>query len=154
MRREPRKLERWRSLAARERWLLVRAAMLLSVTTALLHVVGFRWTRRIVAGSNAGIAAGEIDSHGIATAERIGRLVDVAGRRGLVAARCLPRALVLCRLLRQHGMPAQLRIGVGKASDELFAHAWVEIGSHAVNEPESTLMRYAAYETLDPIKGV
>src|SRR5215471_12491763 len=102
MRRAPRKLERWRTLAAPERWLLVRAAMLLPVTTALLFVVGFGWTRRIIAGSNTPVTVGEIDPHGISKAERIGWLVDVAARHGPVAARCLPRSLVLCRLLRQH----------------------------------------------------
>lgn len=40
---------------------------------------------------------------------------------------CLPRSIVLCRLLRQSGIVAEVRIGVQSAGkDAIRAHAWVE----------------------------
>jgi hypothetical protein len=41
--------------------------------------------------------------------------------------RCLPRALVLYRLLREHGVEAELVIGVQPDSTSHEAHAWVEV---------------------------
>jgi hypothetical protein len=45
----------------------------------------------------------------------------------LCRPKCLPRALVLHRLLREYGMPSTLHIGVRQESaGQLLAHAWVE----------------------------
>lgn len=42
-------------------------------------------------------------------------------------ARCLVQALALTRLLRATGHPARLYIGVARPTDQLHAHAWVEL---------------------------
>src|SRR2546425_2686623 len=57
--------------------------------------------------------------------ERASRLVDaVAG--WYPPATCLKKSLILFRMLRRRGIPAELRLGVRKLDGEVSAHAWVE----------------------------
>ena len=150
----PRKLRRWWALPAKERWLLVEAAILLPVTRAMLRSVGFVRTRRFFESPGVPTAAREIDSESVGAAARIGWLVGVAARHAPFQVTCLPRSLVLCRLLRRRGLPARLRIGVRRSPADLVAHAWVEVGGHLIDEPSSTPVDYAAYESLDPLRSV
>jgi hypothetical protein len=39
---------------------------------------------------------------------------------------CLKKSLILLRLLRKRGVPAELRLGVRKVDDDFSAHAWIE----------------------------
>ena len=39
---------------------------------------------------------------------------------------CLKKSLILRRLLRKRGIPAELRLGVRKVDDDFSAHAWIE----------------------------
>lgn len=57
---------------------------------------------------------------------RAARLVEGLFRRYPFRASCLKKSLVLLRLARRRGIPAQLRIGVRKDGRELLAHAWIE----------------------------
>jgi Transglutaminase-like superfamily len=47
-------------------------------------------------------------------------------------ALCLQRSAVTARLLKQHGVPAELVIGV--QTMPVRAHAWVEVGGAVVND--------------------
>jgi hypothetical protein len=38
---------------------------------------------------------------------------------------CLKKSLILLRLLRKRGIPAELRLGVRKVDDDFSAHAWI-----------------------------
>jgi hypothetical protein len=58
--------------------------------------------------------------------DRTARIVEALFRHYPFRPSCLKKSLVLFRLARRRGMPAQLRIGVKKQRDELLAHAWVE----------------------------
>jgi hypothetical protein len=58
--------------------------------------------------------------------ERLARLIEIAAGHHLYPMRCLPRALVLERWLRQRGLVATLQIGVRREGSRLAAHAWVE----------------------------
>jgi hypothetical protein len=62
---------------------------------------------------------------------------------------CLKQSLVLLRLVRRRGIPAQLRIGVRKDAGELIAHAWIECGGRTLL-PGDGIERY---QTLPPIPG-
>jgi hypothetical protein len=39
---------------------------------------------------------------------------------------CLKKSLILLRLLRKRGIPAELRLGVRKVDEDFSAHAWIE----------------------------
>lgn len=47
---------------------------------------------------------------------------------------CLPRSLALCRLLRERGHPAEVKIGVRREAGQLQAHAWVELHGEVLGE--------------------
>ncbi|HSK15143.1 MAG TPA: lasso peptide biosynthesis B2 protein [Gaiellaceae bacterium] len=49
--------------------------------------------------------------------------------------RCLVNALVLFRLLREQGEPAELVIGLPRDAPDQKAHAWVELGGRDVGPP-------------------
>jgi hypothetical protein len=57
---------------------------------------------------------------------RLARLVETAGRYCPMGTSCLKEALVLSWLLARRGMPATLRIGVGRPDGTFAAHAWLE----------------------------
>ena len=71
------------------------------------------------------------------TAERMAESVRVAARLLPSHPACLPRSLVLYRMLRARGIRSDLMIGVtkGEVPRTLSSHAWVEIASRAVAEP-------------------
>jgi hypothetical protein len=57
---------------------------------------------------------------------------------------CLVRSMVLARMLRRRGHPAQVVVGVpgdGAGPDPRFAHAWVELGRTAGTPGYSELVR-------------
>jgi hypothetical protein len=66
---------------------------------------------------------------------RLGRAVAGALRVGRLDPRCLFTALVLYRLLRQQGDPAELVIGLPREPKDKDAHAWVELHGVDVGPP-------------------
>jgi hypothetical protein len=74
------------------------------------------------------------------------RMVRAALRYSLAQYTCLEESLTLWYLLRKHGIPACLRIGVRKENEKFEAHAWVEYGGEALNQDEAMHRHYAAFE--------
>ena len=62
----------------------------------------------------------------------LSRAVSRALRIGPWRPRCLTRSLVLYRLLRAQGAPADLIIGLPSETSDWDAHAWVEIDGQDV----------------------
>lgn len=84
----------------------------------------------------------------------LSRAVSRALRIGPWRPRCLTRSLVLYRLLRMQGAPAQLMIGLPSHASEWDAHAWVELDGQDVGplpgrSGHQELVRYP----VDPPKG-
>jgi Transglutaminase-like superfamily len=76
------------------------------------------------------------------------RWAVLAAARRLPRTGCLPRALALQALLRQAGIPSDLRIGVSKEDHAGFtAHAWVEYEGRPIVEDED-LSPYRPLSTL------
>lgn len=65
------------------------------------------------------------------------------------AATCLKKSLILFRLLRKRGIPAELRLGVRKVDDEFSSHAWIECAGRAYLDGGTAHL----YSTL-PLKSV
>ncbi len=133
-----RKLGRLRALGWRDGTAAANAFAWLLVAEAGLRLLGLPRTRRLLAPRRQ--AAGSPPAP--AEVERLVRLATGACR-GLYPARCLPRALVLERLLLRRGAPAELRIGVRREDGRLAAHAWVEVDGRPVAEPEGIELRFA-----------
>jgi hypothetical protein len=132
-----RSLARWGDLSWRDRATTASAFAWLLAAEAGLRLLGLPRTRRLMRPrrpSAAPPAPAEID-----------RLVRLAAGacRVIYRARCLPRSLVLERVLVRHGTPAGLRIGVRVESGQFAAHAWVEVQGRPVAEPEGIDLRFA-----------
>jgi hypothetical protein len=76
--------------------------------------------------------------------------LPAAARRGVFAVfrrretSCLERALVLQRWEASHGAPADVIIAVGKPTEEIGAHAWLESLPQGDTESYRELMRLPA----------
>jgi hypothetical protein len=68
-------------------------------------------------------------------ARRLSRIVHGTLHLGPLRPRCLINALVLFRLLRAQGDPAELVIGLPHEPREKEAHAWVELERVDVGPP-------------------
>ena len=130
----------WRALLRlswAERWILARTLTLLPFTVASLRLLGFRRTQALLLPA---LGPSHTDQP---LADTFAHIVHGAAPWSPLPANCLPRALVLCRLLRRRGLQAELRLGVGKPEGEFAAHAWVEHAGRALAEPEGNGQRYA-----------
>jgi hypothetical protein len=97
-----------------------------------------------------GAAAGKAD---LPAARTIARIVHGAAGWSPFRAGCLARSLVLCRLLRVHGLAHDLHIGVATPGGDFAAHAWVEHAGEPLAEPESVGDRYASFDHTLLTKG-
>ena len=133
----------WRRLSRAQRRLLMRAWLLLPLVVVRLRLLGFGRTQAALLGRAAAPAA-----HDLAAAQATARLLLSAARWSPLPASCLPRALVLARLLRDQGLVAELRLGVARPDDRFAAHAWVEHGGVPLAEAASVEARYAVFDKL------
>ena len=115
-------LHKFLGLPAAERWLLVKAALLLGGTRLGLRLLPFRILRRLVESlSRPSAWLPATDSF---STERIVWAVELASR--YVPTTCLSRALSAQVLLARRGYPVLLHFGAVKDGERFLAHAWLE----------------------------
>lgn len=148
---------RWQALAADERRLTVKSAMVIGVAVVALRVLGVNRTLRMASRPVEGRAlrlaplARPSTSLGVTLSLSkgqdpakivIGEFVTAVDRAGryVPGGTCLPKALALAWMLRGHGVAAAVSIGV-KTAGQFEAHAWVECDGVAV---ENVPAGYAA----------
>jgi hypothetical protein len=137
-------LQRYRALDEESRRLFRRAAMLLPVIRASLRVRGYNKTfSSLQARVNPIAPAQNGDAEQL---RKTSRMVRAAVHHSLLHFTCLEESLGLWYLLRKQGIAPQLRIGVRKENGKFEAHAWVEHGGEALNQPEAAHLHYAAFE--------
>jgi hypothetical protein len=133
-------------LPATQRWLLIRAALLLGVMRLGLWLLPFQMLRRLLARFALGPTRVP-DTDGFSRA-RVVWAVETAARHMPSASTCLTQALVAQTLLERRGYPAVVYIGVVRDDrDELQAHAWVKSEGEVVIGG-SQLERYTPLATL------
>ncbi len=127
-------LPKFLGLPAGERWLLVKAALLLGGTRLGLKLLPFRILRRLVESLSRPTAW--LPATDRFSTERIVWAVELASR--YVPATCLSRALAAQVLLARRGYPVLLHFGAVKEGERFLAHAWLEsegqvvIGGHVL----------------------
>jgi Transglutaminase-like superfamily len=133
------------SLTPAERGIARSAAVGLVVTWIGLRVLGFaRWQRmlqRRISQSPPTIAAEPTVS-----AHRVARLQEAAAHDLFLPTNCLERSLGLWFLLRRRGFRAELKFGARKQSGTFEAHAWVELGGVALNNPADEQRDFAPFD--------
>ena len=111
---------------AAERWLLVKAALLLAAIRVGLGLLPFQTLRRLLARM-AEAPTGWLQESERSSADRIVWAVETAGRHLPRTGTCLTQALAAQVLLARRCHPALLHIGVVKGEKgQLEAHAWLE----------------------------
>ena len=111
-------LARTARLPARERALLLRAALLLPMAALALRLLPLKVLLRLADGPTGPGPA--------IPAERIAALVEAAALREPFRVTCLHKALALYTLLRRSRFEAEFVMGTARAPGGLEAHAWVE----------------------------
>jgi len=134
-------------LSRAERRLLLRAWTYLLVARGALVVLPFPRIRTLAAADDATLS----QTYDPVAVSRTKRLVDIAAARHVCTMTCLPRSLVLQRLLAEQGIAAELMIGVHKEGGVLSAHAWLESGGRPLGDPEKISARYAALTGADRV---
>jgi Transglutaminase-like superfamily len=121
---------------------------MLPLTALGLRMAGLRRVQealaRLAARSGRDWAGGNASMH----AKEVARLVSAAARHGPYRAKCLPTALTLQMILRRHGIPADLRLGVRKAAGRIEAHAWVEHQGVPLMDSSDVHERYSAFDEV------
>src|SRR5215210_1745517 len=131
-------LKRYLALERADRWLLLRAWVVLGLTDIRLRALGFqRVVERVQPPSGRVLGPGES-----CRAHRYARWLEIASRHHVVRARCLHRSLALHHWLRREGLPSELRIGARKDGGALKAHAWVELEGRVVNDPPAAVAAF------------
>jgi hypothetical protein len=148
---EKRPVNRWNrfwNLPRYEKGLLLRASVLFPLTYVCLRLAGFRRSKRLLerlaVPGRAPVGSSAVDQ--LVAAERVARMVSVAERWGFSSPTCLERSLVLWRLLRRQGLPAQLHIGARKNGQALEAHAWVECEGVILNDSAEIHRHYSRFD--------
>ena len=138
------RLRKFLGLAPHQRWLLIKAATLLSTVRLLLWLLPFPTARALFDGMSR--RSQRLAADPIPVVELAGA-VEVASRFVPWAHHCLTKALTGRIILIRHGHPAEVRYGVAReAKEDFLAHAWLESeGSVVIGG--SDLGRYA---TLSP----
>jgi hypothetical protein len=78
--------------------------------------------------------------------QKTNRMLRAAVRYSPLHYTCLEESLGLWYLLGKQGISSQMRIGVRKTNGKFEAHAWVECGGEALNQPDAAHLHYAAFE--------
>jgi hypothetical protein len=140
-------LQRYRALDPEAQRIFWRAATLLLLVRVSLRLRGYNETHASLQKRLGGDVPATNNQISIREqAQKICRMVRAAGRYAPGKFTCLEESLALWYLLRKQGISPCLRIGVRKTNGKFEAHAWVELGSEALNQPEDLHRHYAAFE--------
>ena len=93
----------------------------------------------------------------IRRAEDLGIVVRAAARL-MLDVTCLRKSLALRQLLKHHGTPATVRLGVMPDSDgdggpapAFRFHAWVEVGDRVVSETPESVAGFVRFDASDDL---
>jgi hypothetical protein len=152
------RLRRFSLLTAEARGIFLRAAVLLPAISASLRMRGFRATQEVLLrflpldhqNPQGGPACVSSDRERI---QLTARMVNTAVRHAWPSATCLEKSITLWWLLKRHGISCEVRIGARKIGGKFEAHAWVEHGDVALNEPQQEHRHYATFDTAFPVQS-
>jgi hypothetical protein len=135
-------IRRFRSLDDADRWLVVEAALLLTFVSSGLAIVRFPRLRRML-DCYAGLARpGTLIDNPVL---RIAKAIERGSRHSRLRTTCLVQALAADAMLRRHGVPSVLHLGVlgqRPGRGQLEAHAWVDSDGVVVTGRTAELSNY------------
>ncbi|MBM4074536.1 MAG: lasso peptide biosynthesis B2 protein [Planctomycetes bacterium] len=140
-------------LTRTEKFLFLRTVCLLAMIGFALRLLGFKRVQNWLGVKPHSKKVAETGALSPLDAQRVGQIVAAAAQHGFYRATCLPRSLVLQRMLERFGYDSELRIGVRKSPlGKLEAHAWVEIDGRPLIDGDDVATKYAAFdESITPL---
>jgi Transglutaminase-like superfamily len=135
------------ALSRPERRLLAQALLVLPVIRLVLRLRGYHRSKQAL-GNLVQLVAMPADP--LLEATMVDRMVRVAAGRGPLASNCLSRSLTLWVLLRQHGIDAEVCLGVRRGAGDLDGHAWVEYLGRTLNDSADVRGRFALMHRPGP----
>lgn len=147
-------LRRFRALEPNARGLFLRAALLLPLITLSLRLRGFRATQSSLQNRLPGVSSrlsNRLNGKSTQSISLTARMVRSAAHHTWGNPACLEQSLALWWMLARQGIASGVRIGTRKNEDKFEAHAWVECGGVALNEPQEAHKHYAAFGEEFPI---
>jgi hypothetical protein len=150
------RFRRFRRLSGFERGIVLEAAAGLLVSWLAVRLLGFRVCRSVfekpLASRNSwNSKSGGADVLGVA--RRIAHLEAVTATNLFFRTSCLELSLVLCRMLRQRGMNADLRIGARKEANRFEAHAWAELDGTVIDGGAAEHLHFVPFEHSESSMG-
>jgi len=139
--------QRFRALDRESRKLFWQAVILLPVIATFLRFRGFKKAKDALQAQLPSSSLQKENEKAVPAVQRTCRMISAAARHGIAHPTCLVESLALWYLLQKQGIPADFRIGVRKLTNKFEAHAWVEFGGVALNQPEEPHRHYAAFDT-------
>ena len=136
---------RFAALPAEERRLVREAAARLAAAWIGLRVMGFQRMRARAESLRGGKHGGD-GSAELAVARMVTRAEESAARHLFFRPNCLVQSLALLRMLRRRGIDAELRLGARNRTGKFEAHAWVTLGSVALNDATETGAAFVPFE--------
>jgi len=137
-----------RQISALERsaWgLFLRASVLLPMISSSLCLQGVRQTKTTLqyfVSAPHGLQDASAQERTALTT----RAMRAVWRSGIGHPDYRNASLTLWWLLARQDIASDLRVGVLKEGETFEAHAWVECGGQALNDPEAILPHYAAFD--------
>lgn len=150
-------LARARGLSPAERRLLVEAVMWLGLVRVATAMLPYRRVASLLrltqSAASEASPARDSDASGGSIAEAIGWAVQGVAARTPWPSTCLVQSLAGYVMLRRHGVPSVVYLGVAKdAAGEFSAHSWLRCGERIVTGGGS-LQRYSAIAAYRPATG-
>jgi hypothetical protein len=154
-------LARARSLSPAQRHLLVEAVMwlgLLRVATSMLPyrrvTALLRLTQSDASDVSPGAPAGHESGRAYPVIGAIGWAVQGAAARTPWLSACLVQSLAGHVMLRRHGVPSIVYLGVAKdAAGGFIAHSWLRCGDRIVTGGGGQQQRFSVIAAYRPIPG-
>jgi hypothetical protein len=115
------RLHRFLGIPAEEKWLLIKALILVSGVSFALKILPFWITRRLTSDILTA------KNRPLFSANQLILAIETASRY-VPGATCLSKALAARILLAEYGYRSNLGIGVARNNGRLKAHAWLEDG--------------------------
>jgi len=138
-------IRRFSAMERPARGLFLRACVLLPLISISLKWHGFRKTKALLQYFLS-VPYGSQNADAQNRATMTAQMVRAAGRHGIGHHNCLKESLALWWLLGRQGIASDLRVGVRKDGGKFEAHAWVECGGAALNDPDRKLPHFTAFD--------
>ena len=147
------KWAKYQSLPVEDRFKLIAYAFLLVLVQIALSWFGYQkvYTFLVSHPRKRDLFPGQ-EGESLKVAKHYSYMVSIAARYGLFRATCLRQALLVFWLLRRRGIQTDLRIGVRREGESIFAHAWLNYGEDVITEGSLVEKNFSAFEDLPGVQ--